>query len=34
VFDADISGRDYPRRKPDPMIFQTAAHELGLEPAD
>jgi trehalose/maltose hydrolase-like predicted phosphorylase/beta-phosphoglucomutase-like phosphatase (HAD superfamily) len=32
VFDADISGRDFPRGKPDPMIFLTAAHELGLDP--
>jgi trehalose/maltose hydrolase-like predicted phosphorylase/beta-phosphoglucomutase-like phosphatase (HAD superfamily) len=34
VFDADISGRDFPRGKPDPMIFLTAAHELGLERGD
>jgi trehalose/maltose hydrolase-like predicted phosphorylase/beta-phosphoglucomutase-like phosphatase (HAD superfamily) len=34
VFDADISGRDFPRGKPDPMIFLTAAHELGLDPGD
>ncbi len=32
VFDADISGRDFPRGKPDPMIFLTAAQELGLDP--
>ena len=25
LFDADISGRDFPRGKPDPMIFLTAA---------
>jgi beta-phosphoglucomutase-like phosphatase (HAD superfamily) len=33
VFDADISGRDFPRGKPDPAIFLTAAAELGLDPA-
>ena len=32
LFDADISGRDVPRGKPDPAIFLTAAAELGLEP--
>ena len=32
LFDADISGRDFPRGKPDPMIFLTAASELGLPP--
>ena len=31
-FDADISGRDFPRGKPDPMIFLTAAAELGAPP--
>src|SRR5512133_1619572 len=30
LFDADISGRDFPRGKPDPMIFVAAAEELGL----
>ena len=30
VFDADASGRDYPRGKPDPEIFLTAARELGV----
>ena len=30
LFDADISGRDFPRGKPDPMIFLTAADELGV----
>lgn len=33
LFDADISGRDFPRGKPDPMIFLTAAEELGLSPS-
>lgn len=32
VFDADISGRDFPRGKPDPMIFLTASEELGVPP--
>ncbi len=32
LFDADISGRDFPRGKPDPMIFLTAAEELGAQP--
>src|SRR5215207_8708921 len=32
LFDADISGRDFPRGKPDPMIFLTAAEELRLPP--
>ncbi|MCU1617919.1 MAG: Beta-phosphoglucomutase hydrolase, partial [Frankiales bacterium] len=34
IFDADISGRDFPQGKPDPTIFLTAAEELGLDPAD
>jgi beta-phosphoglucomutase-like phosphatase (HAD superfamily) len=34
LFDADISGRDFPRGKPDPTIFLTAAEELGVSPAD
>ncbi|GAA3109452.1 hypothetical protein GCM10010464_85400 [Pseudonocardia yunnanensis] len=34
VFDADISGRDFPKGKPDPTIFLTAAQELGVDPAD
>jgi trehalose/maltose hydrolase-like predicted phosphorylase/beta-phosphoglucomutase-like phosphatase (HAD superfamily) len=33
LFDADISGRDFPRGKPDPTIFLTAAGELGVRPA-
>jgi trehalose/maltose hydrolase-like predicted phosphorylase/beta-phosphoglucomutase-like phosphatase (HAD superfamily) len=32
LFDIDISGRDFARGKPDPMIFLTAAEELGLSP--
>src|SRR5215207_6716239 len=34
LFDADISGRDFPKGKPDPTIFLTAAAELGVRPAD
>ena len=30
--DAEISGRDFTKGKPDPAIFLTAAVELGLEP--
>jgi trehalose/maltose hydrolase-like predicted phosphorylase/beta-phosphoglucomutase-like phosphatase (HAD superfamily) len=32
LFDADISGRDFPKGKPDPTIFLTAAQELGVGP--
>jgi trehalose/maltose hydrolase-like predicted phosphorylase/beta-phosphoglucomutase-like phosphatase (HAD superfamily) len=32
LFDADISGRDFPKGKPDPTIFLTAAEELGVGP--
>jgi len=32
LFDADISGRDFPKGKPDPAIFLTAATELGVPP--
>jgi trehalose/maltose hydrolase-like predicted phosphorylase/beta-phosphoglucomutase-like phosphatase (HAD superfamily) len=34
LFDADISGLEFPRGKPDPMIFCTAATELGLAADD
>jgi trehalose/maltose hydrolase-like predicted phosphorylase/beta-phosphoglucomutase-like phosphatase (HAD superfamily) len=34
LFDADISGRDFPKGKPDPTIFLTAAEELGASPPD
>jgi len=33
VLDTDVSGRDLPRGKPDPLIFLTAAGELGAKPA-
>jgi beta-phosphoglucomutase-like phosphatase (HAD superfamily) len=29
-FDADVSGRDFAHGKPDPQMFLTAAHELGV----
>jgi beta-phosphoglucomutase len=32
LFDADTSHRDFPRGKPDPMIFLAAAGELGAQP--
>lgn len=32
AFDADVTGREFPRGKPDPMIFLAAAAELGLPP--
>ncbi len=31
-FDADVSGRDFAHGKPDPEMFLTAAHELGVDP--
>jgi trehalose/maltose hydrolase-like predicted phosphorylase/beta-phosphoglucomutase-like phosphatase (HAD superfamily) len=33
LFDADISGRDFPKGKPDPAIFLAAAQELDCRPA-
>jgi len=33
LLDADVSGRDLPRGKPDPAIFLAAAGELGATPA-
>jgi beta-phosphoglucomutase len=33
-FDADISGRDFARGKPDPEIFLTGAEELGAPPTE
>ncbi len=32
ILDADVSGRDFPRGKPDPAIFLAAAQELGYRP--
>lgn len=32
LFDADLSGRDFARGKPDPEIFVTSAAELGKRP--
>jgi len=32
LFDADVSGRDFPEGKPHPEIFETAARELSLPP--
>jgi beta-phosphoglucomutase-like phosphatase (HAD superfamily) len=32
AFDGDVTGREFPRGKPDPMIFLAAAEELGLPP--
>jgi beta-phosphoglucomutase len=34
IFDADVTGRDFPQGKPHPMIFLTAAEELGVVPQD
>jgi beta-phosphoglucomutase len=33
IFEADLSGRDVPRGKPDPAIFLLAAEALGLPPS-
>jgi beta-phosphoglucomutase len=33
-FDADVSGRDFARGKPDPEMFLAAAHELATPPAE
>src|SRR6516162_9083492 len=33
-FDVDVSGRDFAHGKPDPEMFLTAAHELGVAPED
>ena len=34
VLDANVSGRDFEQGKPHPMIFLTAAEELGTSPED
>jgi len=34
VFDANVSGADFKKGKPDPEIFLTAAKKLGVEPKD
>jgi beta-phosphoglucomutase len=34
VFDADVTGRDFEQGKPHPMIFLTAAEELGVSPQE
>jgi beta-phosphoglucomutase-like phosphatase (HAD superfamily) len=34
VFDADVTGRDFPQGKPNPMIFLAAAEELKVLPED
>jgi beta-phosphoglucomutase len=33
-FDANVAGRDFPQGKPHPMIFLTAAEELGIAPQE
>ena len=33
LFDADVSGRDVPRGKPDPALFQLAAKTVNVPPA-
>jgi beta-phosphoglucomutase-like phosphatase (HAD superfamily) len=34
IFDADVTGCDFEQGKPHPMIFLTAAEELGVAPQD
>jgi len=34
ILDADVSGRDFEQGKPHPMIFLTAAEELGTPPGE
>jgi beta-phosphoglucomutase-like phosphatase (HAD superfamily) len=34
LFDADVSGRDVPRGKPDPALFQLAAKAMNVPPAE
>jgi beta-phosphoglucomutase len=34
IFDADVTGRDFPQGKPHPMIFLTVAEELEAPPQD
>jgi beta-phosphoglucomutase len=34
IFDADVTGRDFEQGKPHPMIFLTAAEELGVAPQE
>ena len=34
IFDADLSGRDVPRGKPDPALFLLAAQALNVPPAE
>lgn len=34
IFDADLSGRDIPRGKPDPALFLAAAETLNVPPED
>jgi len=34
IFDADLSGREVPRGKPDPALFLLAAEALGVSPAE
>ena len=34
MLDANVSGRDFEQGKPHPMIFLTAAEELGVSPEE